>query len=467
MSGGGSQDGCVECCAVGHKPVSGEVGELREMVERLCRVVGVLVADKAERKHYRGAAHAGETEQRNTRGCFICQDPTHWARQCPLRDSGTGDGGRAGVEVRATRVQELVTPGNEGGHFGPHEVPGGRGSRRCYGCGSTGHLVRGCPNRHLGDEELRGGRQVGPREGVMVRGYGMGQPVYLSLWYGQQKLKCLLDSGCQRSVMPRGVVERETVDAADQVLFAVDGARLDTRGVVRISLELDGMVLPVEALVSDQVKEPMLGIDFLMRNHCVLNFGNGTVTVQGRSFPLEEGENSNVVHVRRVVTSRSARVSEGCQTEEAGQGDLTPLKGIALGEECVVEEEVALGPRQAGVSQHFVLWAAVALVAMVVAMLVVQPVGTTAAEMSLGRVGPVMVTTRVASMVVEARASAKPSHEGEKGRRHSPDPNPSTDHAFPPPSRSNSTTSSTPPIFFLRPCPQQTPPLPTSGGESQ
>ena len=64
----------------------------------------------------------------------------------------------------------------------------------------------------------------------MVRGCGMGQPVYLSMWYGQQKLKCLLDSGCERSVMPRWVVERETVDAADQVLFAVDGARLDTRG---------------------------------------------------------------------------------------------------------------------------------------------------------------------------------------------------------------------------------------------
>jgi hypothetical protein len=308
VSGEGSRDGYNECRAVGHKPVNGEVGELREMVERLCGVVGGLVAEKAERDHKRGTTHTEGATQRDTRGCFVCHDPTHWARECPHRGDETRVKGRVGVEVRATRVQELVTPGDRGGHFGPHEVPGGRGSRRCYGCGSTGHLVRGCPNRRRSDEELRGGRQVGPREGVMVRGYGMGQPVYLSLWYGQQKLKCLLDSGCQRSVMPRGVVERKTVDAADQVLFAVDGARLDTRGVVRISLELDGMVLPVEALVSEQVKEPMLGIDFLMRNHCVLNFGNGTVTVQGRSFPLEEGENSNVVHVRRVGASRSTGV---------------------------------------------------------------------------------------------------------------------------------------------------------------
>ena len=286
----------------------------------------------------------------------------------------------------------------------------------------------------------------------MIRGRGMGQPIYLSLGYGQQKLKCLLDSGCERSVMPRWMVERETVGAADQVLFAVDGARLDTRGVVRISLELDGMVLPVEAMVSEHVREPMLGRDFLVKNGCVLNFQDSTVMVQGRKFPLEVGENDNHVRVRRLGSSRRVGVSEESQTDE--QEVLTPVEDITQGVGRVMMEGGELRVRQTREPTHPICWVVAALLWVAIVMVVLQGMATVNIGGVLGGVDPVMVMEIEAGMVVDTMAPVGTSREGETTRRHHPSLDPSANHVFPSPSRSNPATPSTiPPIphFFSSP----------------
>ena len=44
--------------------------------------------------------------------------------------------------------------------------------------------------------------------------------------------------------------------------------------MAEVPLWLDGMSVPIEALVTDHVQTPMLGIDWIVRNQCILNFAD-------------------------------------------------------------------------------------------------------------------------------------------------------------------------------------------------
>ena len=86
------------------------------------------------------------------------------------------------------------------------------------------------------------------------------------MWCGQERLKCLLDTGCQKSVMPSRVIVGMELGPAKDVLYAANGTRIATFGVAEIPLNLGGMELPVEALITDDVREPMIGMDWMTKN---------------------------------------------------------------------------------------------------------------------------------------------------------------------------------------------------------
>ena len=72
---------------------------------------------------------------------------------------------------------------------------------------------------------------------------------------------CVLDTGCERSIVPRRMVGQLELKGSEEEVFAANGTRIATVGSVEVPLHGAGMILPTEALVTTHVKEPILGID--------------------------------------------------------------------------------------------------------------------------------------------------------------------------------------------------------------
>ena len=304
----------------GKKTDNGDMEDMKKMVEKLCTAVSALCSSGLTKAAEPGNNGAGAA-QRRSGGCFICHDTGHWASQCPLKGQGGNQGGMA---ARAARGPEAGAPLNAGpwGHQGAYaarnENPNGTDPKRCFRCREVGHLARECPNRQSDEAREREGPQ-GVRIGTMVCGFAGEQPVYLTLTFGRYRLKCLLDTGCQKSILPSRIVQGMGLGPVIDELYAANGTRIATQGTAEVPLRLGGLYLPVEAIITEHVREPMLGMDWMLANECKLDFKDLTVTLQGKVFPLEKRA-TGLNLCRRVVVARRVEIPAWSQSYHSWMG---------------------------------------------------------------------------------------------------------------------------------------------------
>jgi len=135
----------------------------------------------------------------------------------------------------------------------------------CWACGLPGHNSRFCQNRNSSPTNplsgpLRGtdmARKVFERKQVKAN-------VYVKLkWLGKD-VPCLLDSGCDLTLVPKDLTKscrNIRVKPTKQQIFEVNNTPIAIGGEVRLSFILDGHCLWTNALVSEDVEEVMLGIE--------------------------------------------------------------------------------------------------------------------------------------------------------------------------------------------------------------
>jgi hypothetical protein len=92
--------------------------------------------------------------------------------------------------------------------------------------------------------------------------------VYITAGCNDVVWSCLLDSGCDVSVVPTRMVNHLPLSTTSQTLTAANGTTIEVKGQVQMELLIGCALIPTTALVSDHVVEPMLGIDWLRHNDC-------------------------------------------------------------------------------------------------------------------------------------------------------------------------------------------------------
>jgi len=91
-------------------------------------------------------------------------------------------------------------------------------------------------------------------------------PVYLRAHLGKREVEFLVDTGCERSVTPRNLTGDAVLEPADCRLFAANGTAINVVGEVSMNIRIGDLILFTRFVVSDNITEPMLGVEWLRCN---------------------------------------------------------------------------------------------------------------------------------------------------------------------------------------------------------
>ena len=150
----------------------------------------------------------------------------------------------------------------------------------CWTCGQPGHVQRNCMQA-----EPKTMRE--PPGAVTRGGRGLDRAlVYLRMELAGKPHPCLLDSGCEVTLIPKALVEASKnieMIPSKQRVWAANGSEIEVAGEACVPMWLDGRRIDTFALVSPDIEEIMLGADWLQAHNCLWDFGKGKLFINGRA----------------------------------------------------------------------------------------------------------------------------------------------------------------------------------------
>src|SRR6218665_1944678 len=113
---------------------------------------------------------------------------------------------------------------------------------------------------------------------------------------------CLIDTGSEVSILPASYVGNLELQTSSRTLRAANGTEIRVLGEVTLSLKFwRGFEVTNKFLISDQICEVMLGMDWLRGHRCHIGFGTGALFIGRKRIPLVTGNGG--VWCRRVVVA--------------------------------------------------------------------------------------------------------------------------------------------------------------------
>ncbi len=82
------------------------------------------------------------------------------------------------------------------------------------------------------------------------------------------KCQALIDTGCEKSVVPRRMVRSATLLPTSTRLYAANGMEIHVLGWMRLRFKVQGKPLFADLLVSEDVDELMFSCEWLAQNRC-------------------------------------------------------------------------------------------------------------------------------------------------------------------------------------------------------
>jgi len=160
---------------------------------------------------------------------------------------------------------------------------------------------------HNGSQRPHGGGNDTARASAVHTTKTTGKKAYLRMSINGHCCFCLMDTGCEQSVLPARFVDKGEIKPTSQRILAANGSDIPVLGQVRVVADVGGQQLPVEGLVSEYVFEPMLGIDWMEANEALWIFRKGVMEIGGRTFKMSARPRGNT-WIRRVMVAEETFV---------------------------------------------------------------------------------------------------------------------------------------------------------------
>src|SRR5664279_5411931 len=166
------------------------------------------------------------------KACFNCGDPSHFKPNCPLLQTGT-----------ANTYQPPVNSQNQP-------------PRGCFLCGDMSHFERNCPSAPTNSSTPIQGN-VQQNRILTGNKYVDDSKVYVKATIEGNSVDCLLDSGCQQTMMPLDLIKRceYFIRPTNKVVRAANGTLMELAGEARVRVCLGDDYISVVSLISHDVEE--------------------------------------------------------------------------------------------------------------------------------------------------------------------------------------------------------------------
>ena len=162
---------------------------------------------------------------------------------------------------------------------------GSRAGDTCRNCGERGHWARECRAAEEHGNTPEASRAMGGSVSIVTNGRN-GVDVYLAIRLNGKLVYGLLDMGCNTSVVSRWVITVQQLKQTTQKLYAANGTEIALLGEVEFTLSMSGQEVTAAVVVSEEVDDLILGIDWLGRHRCRWSFAQNLIEIDGKVVHL-------------------------------------------------------------------------------------------------------------------------------------------------------------------------------------
>jgi len=168
----------------------------------------------------------------------------------------------------------------------------------CHSCHGRGHWARDCPTGVTADTpSVPPGTNVSKIQPIIFESY---LDMSFKVRTKTRTLPCLLDTGCDRCIMPRKYVRRQKLTPAEKCVLAANGSKIAILGSATLKFNLYGQELSADFLVTDGVNEIIIGFSFFRRYKCHWLFVKGENFVNRLNIMLLTTKLKPLKSVRRL-----------------------------------------------------------------------------------------------------------------------------------------------------------------------
>ena len=225
---------------------------------------------------------------------------------------GGGGGYRGGSSSR----------GRNSGYKRSDNQSGEAEQRLCFNCDKPGHIARNCylpkrqkdlpvatesqPQKSSADATTKTSKETGPS-------CYWTRPAMLEVKMNGSTRLCLIDTGCGTTMVPPNCVKGLRLKKTDRVFTNASNDAMKILGTVNLRIRLDERIMDIDAVVSADCDEPMLGADWIEKYQVTIMMHEGVVSVGGVKYQLlPRNRDPNVCRVvateTQVIPARSATV---------------------------------------------------------------------------------------------------------------------------------------------------------------
>ena len=138
-----------------------------------------------------------------------------------------------------------------------------------------------------------------------------GVDVYLALRLNGKVVYGLLYTECDTSVVSRRVISDLQLQQTTQKLYAANGTEIALLGEVELTLSMSGQEVTAAVVVSDEVDDLILGIDWLGRHRCRWSLAQNLIEIDGQVVRLIRRPRQNML--RRMYAVEALWFQSGMQ----------------------------------------------------------------------------------------------------------------------------------------------------------
>ena len=166
-----------------------------------------------------------------------------------------------------------------------------------------------------------------------------GNTLFIEVKIGKRRCPALLDTGSEVTLLPKHLADLSQLNRSSRTLRAANGTLINIVGEWKTVVTIGPVSVTMNFIVSDQIDELLVGIDWMRDNGCVISFADLTLELQGYRFPLlakaKSGSCNRVILEEGVILPAKSEAIVSGKVVYADLHKRLPAVGITGNKECV------------------------------------------------------------------------------------------------------------------------------------